>query len=426
MTCMKFGSIFLTAAALAGCGSNGSGNPGTGGAGADAGGVPSTDGASGSGGIGGFGGAMALGGANGGSGAGAGGSAPDTSVTVKIGEGVAPTPQGGPITSGSYVLVAETLYGTLPPSMFNLGIGDPGDAVRAQITVTGDMYSEAFQAGGGSGSGQYGPLVPHPLSISQLRAWDGSVPYTATSATLSLITVHLYGTSSFTLGMYTVVDDYVLVSNGVAAGVAPPRSTGAGGKVGSKTRDPRCPATLPDAGTLCDPSAGPLECEYGGDSLGRCTQSTACALQPDGSYRFSSYPSLGCDANAANCPASYGAANATSAITSDAGYCVPRNRFACNYPEGLCACGSVSSSLACSCIAPGYASPFGAPPAIDGGNPCPAQRPLSGDGCNTENLWCLYGSLCGGLSLGPSMACIGGYWERWDTTIPCPAQILCP
>jgi len=443
MICMRFGSIFFTIAALAGCGSNSLGNTGTGGAQSNAGGVRSTGGASASGGIGALGGAMnsdgatsnamstggtqgASTGANGGSGTGAGGSAPDANVIVKIGAGPAPKPQGGPITSGSYVLVAETIYGTLPPSMFKLGIGGPGDAVSAQITVTGDMYWQGFQAGGGSGGGQYGPLIPQALSISQLSAWDGSMPYTSTSSTLSLIMVHLYGDLGFTLGMYTVVDDYVLVSNGVTVGVAPPRLTGDAGTVVSQTRDPRCPTTVPDAGTACDPSAGPLECEYGGDSLGRCTQSTACALQTDGSYRFESYPSMGCDANPANCPASYGAANATSAIISDAGYCEPRDQFSCNYAEGLCSCGSVSSSLACACIAPGYASAYGSQLAPDGGNACPAQRPLSGDGCNTEDLWCLYGGLCGGLSLGPSMACIGGYWERLDISIPCPAHAWCP
>lgn len=62
MTCMRFGSIFLTAAALAGCGSDSPDNPGTGGAEASAGGVPSTGGASASGGMGGVEGSMNLGG----------------------------------------------------------------------------------------------------------------------------------------------------------------------------------------------------------------------------------------------------------------------------------------------------------------------------------------------------------------------------
>jgi hypothetical protein len=137
----KFRSIFITAAALAGCGSNSLGS-------GDTTSNPMTTG--------GTQGAGASTGANGGSGTGAGGSTPDSSVVVKIGAGPAPTPQGGAITSGSYVLVAETIYGALPPSMFNLGIGSPGDAVSAQITVTGDMYWQAFQAGGGSGAGSTG------------------------------------------------------------------------------------------------------------------------------------------------------------------------------------------------------------------------------------------------------------------------------
>jgi hypothetical protein len=259
-----------------------------------------------------------------------------------------------------------------------------------------------------------------------MSAWDGSVPYTSTNSTLSLIMVHLYGNAGVKLGTYTVVDDYVLVSNGVALGAAPQRLTGDAGTVASQTRDPRCPTTVPDAGTACDPSAGPLECEYGGDPLGRCTQSAACALQTDGSHRFQSYPSMDCGPNPANCPASFSAADATSAIISDAGHCEPLDEFLCNYPEGLCSCGSVSSSLACGCIAPGYASAYGSHLAPDGGNACPARRPLSGDGCSTEDLWCLYGSACGGVSLGPSMACIGGYWERLDLSVPCPATPPCP
>jgi hypothetical protein len=440
----KFRSILVAATALAGCGLNSPGNPETGGSQMDAGGVSSTGGAPASGGSGALGGATSSGGttsnamtgggapgasagATGGSDTRAGGSTPDTSVIVKIGAGLAPTPQGGPITSGSYVLVAETIYGTLPPSMFSLGIGSPGDAVSAQITVTGNMYSQAFQANGGGGAGQYGPLVPQALTVSQMSAWDGSVPYNSTNSTLSLIMVHLYGNPAVTLGTYTVVDDYVLVSNGVAGGAAPQRSTGGdAGTVASQTRDPRCPTTVPDAGIACDPSAGPLECEYGGDSLGRCTQSTACAVQTDGSYRFQSYPSMGCGPNPATCPASFSAADSTSAIISDAGYCEPRDGFVCNYPEGLCSCGSVSSTLACRCIVPGSTSAYRSQQAPDGGDACPAQRPLSGDGCSTEDLWCLYGNPCGGSSFGPSMACIGGYWERLDMSIPCPAMVACP
>jgi len=265
------------------------------------------------------------------------------------------------------------------------------------------------------------------LSLSQLSAWDGSTPYTANGSTLSLIMVHLYGNPGATLGTYTVVDDYVLVSDGLASGSAPQRLTGDTGTVASQARDTRCPTTFPDAGTACDPSKGPLECEYGGDSLGRCTQSTACALQTDGSYRFQSYASSGCDPNPAACPTSYGAANATSGIIADAGYCEPSNEFFCNYPEGLCNCGSASSTLACGCLAPGYAWAYGSEQTVDGGNACPAQRPLSGDGCSAEGLWCLYADACSrGFSLGPSMACIHGYWERLDVSHSCPATRRCP
>jgi hypothetical protein len=340
---------------------------------------------------------------------------PGPNVTPMIGAGPAPTPNGGAVTSGSYWLVAETIYGLVPPST-NFITGAPRQTISSELAVFCDVYAQAVQDGQGSSFGEYGPLVPQALTWAQLNSWDGSTPYTATSSTLSLITVNMYGNLGFTLGTYTVVDDYVLVSNGVAQGTAPQRLTGSASTVLSKPRDPRCPTTVPGAGTACDPSAGPLECEYGGDALGRCTQSAACALQTGGSYQFQLYPSTGCDPNPANCPASFSAADATSGIITDAGYCEPRDEFFCNYPEGLCNCGSVSSTLACSCIAPGYA-----------GDACPAQRPLSGDGCTAEGLWCFYDGACSvGFSLGPSMACMGGYWERLDRSIPCIATTQCP
>jgi hypothetical protein len=350
-------------------------------------------------------------------------------VTAMIGAGSAPKPNGGVVTSGSYWLVAETIYGYVPPSNFNTFNGVPGQTLSSELAVSCDVYAQAVQlpGTGSSGFGEYGPLVPQALSIPPVGGWDGSVPYTATSSTLSLITVSMYGNLGTTLGTYTVVDDYVLVSNGVAIGTAPQRLTGHASTVASRARDPRCPTTVPDAGTACDPSAGPLGCEYGGDTLGRCTQSTACALQTDGSYRFQSYLSMGCDPNPANCPASFGAADATSGIITDAGYCEPRDEFFCNYPEGLCNCGSVSSTLACSCITPGYAWAYRSPQLPDAGNPCPAQRPLSGDGCTTEGLWCLYNGACSrGFSLGASMACMRGYWERLDISHTCIAITQCP
>lgn len=341
-------------------------------------------------------------------------------VTSMVGAGPVPTPNGGIVTAGSYWLVAETIYGLVPPSISVTGA--PGMTFSAELEVFCDVYAETTQFAGGSSFGEYGPLVPQTLSLG--LPWDGSVPYTATNSTLSLIMVYTYGNlmAGVTLGTYTVVDDYVLVSNGVAQGIAPQRLTGSASTVVSKPRDPRCPTTVPGAGTACDPSAGPLECEYGGDALGRCTQSVACALQTDGSYQFQSYSSMGCDPNPANCPTSFAAAGATSGAITDAGYCEPRDEFLCNYPEGMCNCGSVSTSIACTCITPGYLEET-----LSQQPPCPNQRPLSGDGCSLEGLWCIYAGACSrGFSLGPSMACMGGYWERWDESHTCIATTLCP
>ncbi|MGA2448433.1 MAG: hypothetical protein ABTD50_07155 [Polyangiaceae bacterium] len=359
-----------------------------------------------------------------------GGSNPAPNVNAMAGVGPAPTPNGGIVTSGLYQLVAETYYGTLPPLESNTNIGSIGGGpVTALIEVTCDTYSRTTYAGGGGSEGGCNRLIPSGISGTDPSKSGFDTPYTATGSKLSLITTNFYGNEPITLGWFTVVDDYVLVSDGAMDASAQPRpSPGDAAAEASEPRDPRCPSSVPDAGTACDPSAGALECEYGGDTLGRCTQSTACALQSDGAFAFESYAGMGCDANAADCPASFSAASATWAMIADAGNCMaPQSEFECNYPEGVCACGTVGSSLACSCFSPGF--PWGGTGEDylpDGGTACPAERPLSGDGCGIEGISCFYGDICGGVGLGPSMACIGGYWERLDVMLPCPAPPACP
>ena len=358
-----------------------------------------------------------------------GGSNPAPNVTVMAGLGPAPTPSGGIVTSGLYQLVAETYYGTLPPLELNPNIGSIGGGpVTALIKVTCDTYSRTTYAGGGGTGGGCNRLIPSGISGTDPSYSGFDTPYTAMGSKLSLITTNFYGNAPFTLGWYTVVDDYVLASDGAMDASPEPRpSPGDAAAEASQPRDPRCPSSVPDAGIACDPSAGALECEYGGDTLGRCTQSTACVEQSDGSFAFESYAGMGCDANAADCPASFSAASATSAMIADAGYCTPQGEFVCNYPEGVCDCGTVASSLACNCFSPGFS--WGGNGEIytsDGGDACPAERPLSGDGCGIEGIWCSYGDVCGMGGLGPSMACIGGYWERLDEMMSCLATSDCP
>jgi len=364
-------------------------------------------------------------------------SASDPVVTVTAGVGDPPVAQGGMVVPGSYGLVSETLYGTPEP---DVGVPHVGARIAAALAVNGDTYDEAFGSTGlGNGvvreNGNTGcqRLVPHDFSLTALGAYGGGggpchdeTPYTATASTLTLIITSPYLDRSrgIVVGSYTFVDEFALVAadGGPLAAYAPtgenmPASDGGISHLSGQPRDPRCPADVPAAGKPCDPRPAPLECEYGGDAFGRCTTFAACALQPDGSFAFVVDRDTSCGPNPAACPASFAAAMA-GVDGGGAPACV-RTSLVCAYPEGVCGCGTDSSTSTWACRARDSVTEY-----PRGAGTCPSTRPLAGDGCASEGASCGYGSPCSpDLSLGPSLICENGYWEELGAGPPgCPAQ----
>jgi hypothetical protein len=334
------------------------------------------------------------------------------SVIITRTTGDPPKAQGGAPSPGTYQLVSETLYGDPLPDLATRHVGD---SYNALLGVDCDTFNIIFTGSGGGSGNTCGRLVPHDLSLTDLLSTSGSLnqtPYSATATTLTLIEPTLYRDRGnlLTLGVFTQVDEYVLISSagnlpaGAPGDLSPPNPSGA--------RDPRCPAQPPANDQACDPRPAPLECEYGGDALGRCTTKVFCVLQPDGTFRFQIAPGS-CGANAAACPASY--AEGVATVTADGGRCA--GPLVCNYVEGVCGCGSLSSASAWACRARADVGT-----ASDPGSTCPVQRPLLGDGCTLDEQECLYDSPCDSLSLGPDLACVNGYWEELDGVTNCPAQ----
>jgi hypothetical protein len=181
--------------------------------------------------------------------------------------------------------------------------------------------------------------------------------------------------------------------------------------------DPRCPSAAPSAGAPCDPSKGPLSCEYGGDALARGTTLAACSA---GSWSLSTPEPTPAD-NAGSCPPTYGAAIA--------GGC-PGCSSGCEYDEGRCANVCLGGTPVWSCRArsevPAALTSSAAPPA-DLALSCPAVRPLAGTACPLEGQSCRYAEACGSgaLSFGPSLSCEGGRW-RPDAFAPsCLVRAAC-
>ncbi len=362
---------------------------------------------------------------------------PGPVVTIAAGAGCPPAPRGGPVTAGNYVLVAETVYGANRPD----ALGRPGDTIQAELNVTCDEYTltnaVARSAGNESGaSSSCGRLVPQVVSLVALSSGapgpdpgvplPNEAPYTATSSTLTIVKTTPYADTSTgtTVGWTTVVDDYVVAASNVAARPPPATSTPAN----PPARDPRCPAGPPAPNAPCDPVTGqPLECEYGGDASGQCTAVARCALQPDGSFAFDVRSDVNCVVSDPSCPASYGAVPmmdggyVQSGSVSDGGGCTRVTTVICSYPEGVCVCTAPASSATCTCRARSEVSTESGD-----GTACPAKRPLAGDSCATEGAWCLYDGACGSISLGPSMACMGGYWEPNEAMFGCPAMACLP
>jgi hypothetical protein len=251
-------------------------------------------------------------------------------------------------------------------------------------------------------------------------------PYTATDSTLTIVQTTPYDAFDKTVGWTVIVGDYVLVTSKDAA-IAPRPAVGASTPPAHSARDPRCPGSVPAANAPCNPGTGqPLECEYGGDAYGQCTTTAQCALQGDGAFAFQfEQNDIKCGSNDPSCPASYkdvpmnGAGFVTPGYIYDGGACAAASTITCGYPEAVCVCTQPASSTKCSCRL--RTDVF----AEDGKGACPARRPLAGDSCATEGMWCIYDGICGAISLGISMACQGGYWEPHVAGASCPARQGC-
>jgi hypothetical protein len=342
-----------------------------------------------------------------------------------------PIPQafGGVVTPGNYVLTGVTLYNATLPNDLSTALGATHTAM---LTVSCDQYNEIFESETTSNGSEIvtscGRLIPteRPLgSIVQSNdpSTDGT-PYTATADTLELIDVGAFRSPPYVLGEFALVEQFTLVGSAPSPG-PPDASTPP-----PSGRDSRCPATAPANGASCDPTFGPLECEYGGDAQGRCTTLAACALTPPAdAFAYVVTPSTYCvAANEPSCPVSLEAAMALPSfgVPFDGGLsprCNPDGGLeptvACDYPGGACSCVfSNAAATACYCLTGADVT--------QGNSRCPMQRPLAGDGCTVEGAWCAYDPPCLGVSLGPSMMCADGHWIQFQELLSCPIIIICP
>lgn len=339
-------------------------------------------------------------------------------MTVAAGVGDPPVPRGGLVTPGSYQLVAETVYGTIPPDLLT---PRGGDALAEVLSVSCDTYNELYRFEGKAVSvaqgNTCGRLVPYALSLSALAGFPNmgapsgnGTSYTATAQTLTLISVEPFYDRVIggILGSYATVDEFALLGTPLPLASVADASAEGGPPMPSGARDPRCPAASPAAGQSCDPRPAPLECEYGGNDYGRCTTFAACLLQTSGCFQFQVEAPSRCGANAAACPVTFSSGVAAE-VASNSGLC-QSTPLLCDYREGVCGCGSAASASAWTCM-----------DRPDGGAACPTERPLAGDRCVTDGSVCEYGLPCAaGTYLGPAMICENGYWQRLDGLSACP------
>ena len=348
-------------------------------------------------------------------------------VTVAAGSGALPAAAGGPLVNGTYRLVAETLYGPPEPNVAVAHVGYQVQAVgTVQCDVLNELYSwEATSASYASGFAGFGGHNCPRLTLEP-DSGDG-VPYTSIGDMLYVIWVYGYADMSRGLGLgkYEMVDAFERLPATARGPTTPsvPAACDTSRRLVAGARDPGCPSSAPAPGTSCNPQPPPLECEYGGDSWGRCTTFAACAAQPDGGYQFQIVPPSGCPPNPTQCPPTFsaGLALAGSSMSGSADAGSYSLNLTCNYPEGVCGCLACSSGCYWTCRA---RTDVAAP--ADGGAPCPIARPLAGDPCASEGAQCNYDNPCQPeLSLGPSMVCQHGNWVQSGAFGSCPLYDPC-
>jgi hypothetical protein len=109
------------------------------------------------------------------------------------------------------------------------------------------------------------------------------------------------------------------------------------------------------------------------------------------------HPRLGADKTILSCATAFGE-------TEGQGCFAP---YACDYAQGVCGC------RPCARDAGQFGGNWRCRAWSDVGLGCPTPRPLLGSACNLrDGTGCDYGGCCKGPSLGPSMVCSGGIWQR--------------
>lgn len=165
---------------------------------------------------------------------------------------------------------------------------------------------------------------------------------------------------------------------------------------------PSCPLSAPEAGAPCTGGTslgtGPALCEYGDDLRSACNTVASCGADA----RWVVQPpdvDAGCPSlRSSFCPPTF-AAGADAGIVCTAA-------FACDYPEGICGCGWVSSDIDGGLT---YGWTCAPQPAL-----CPSTRPRWGTACATEGLQCAYSGPCYTPPFVPAepTECLCGTWQR--------------
>jgi hypothetical protein len=351
-------------------------------------------------------------------------------VKVHRASGRPPSPGGGAIAPGAYQLVAETLYGAVPP---NDSASRMLDQMNRKLYVDCDVMNELYTSDLRFGAGNdCRRLVARSLTLLEVSGFQGvpsitdlrdQVSFTADGDRLTLIFLNAYWDFADTaiVGSYTIVSEFERVTD-MPLG-PPPREPDEIPTVGT-SRDPRCPPGPPAKGASCSPDTSPIECEYAADPAG-CTTFAECALGLDGSFSFVVDEPSCRPPNPTFCPSSFAEAakfdnvDLLRALLRDGGTVPLGMPLVCRYAEGVCGCDKRMISLATGCIWTCRAGAAGSDGGVAAG--CPWPPPLAGDPCTT-GLVCEYHSCIPAESLGPSMTCVDGHWLRWGLCIGGPVQ----